>query len=98
MPFALPIALLALAAAVALAWRRRERAWRHELEALEERVSDLARRLEAAEQGAAEAQAQAVLSEGLLVEKGITDRDEIEELRRRLVGGDPSRDGDDAIH
>jgi len=96
MPLALPAVILVLAAVVsgAVAWRRRERALARELETLHERLQELSLRLEAAEQDAAEAHAQSTVNEGLLLEKGIADEDELEDARRRLVEGDPSRDGD----
>jgi predicted nucleic acid-binding Zn-ribbon protein len=102
MPLALPAGLLALSAALAFAlalgWRRRERALSRELETLHERLQELSLRLEAAEQDAAEARTQSTVNEGLLLEKGIADEDELEDARRRLVEDDPPREGDDALH
>jgi len=98
MPYALPAGLLTfsavLAFALALGWRRRERALARELEALHERLQELSLRLEAAEQDAAEAHAQSAVNECLLLEKGIADEDEVEDARRRVVDGDPERDGE----
>jgi hypothetical protein len=57
---------------------------REELEAVGERLRELAARLEATEQDAARALAQAGLTTGLLVEKGLAEEEEFDELRRRL--------------
>ncbi len=97
MPLALPAGLLfsaLLAAALALGWRRRERTLARELEALHERLQELSVRLEAAEQDAAEAAARSAVNECLLLEKGIADEDEIDDARKRVVDGDPERDGE----
>ncbi|HET9553195.1 MAG TPA: hypothetical protein VFP50_09530 [Anaeromyxobacteraceae bacterium] len=101
MPLALALGTVTLAALAALAgaWRRREQARDGELEALRARLDELAARLDLAEQDAAEASAQAAVAEGLFLEKGIADPDEVEDLRRRLGGeGGTSRDGTDALH
>lgn len=92
----LAIGLLALAAAVAFGWRRRELARDRELEALTERVRELTARLDASEGDLASALSSAGVAESLLLEKGIADEDEVEATRRRLEG-EPGA-GDDAVH
>jgi hypothetical protein len=96
--------LLALAGPLALvalqAWRSRqvEAALRGQLEGLGERLDQLHLRLEVTEQDLAMALSQTGVAEGLLLEKGIADADEVEDMRRRLVT-DGSAPGDgDAIH
>jgi hypothetical protein len=88
------LAVLALAAALfaggaalaALHYRGRARALRGNLDALGERLREISGRLDATEQDAAQALAQAGLTTGLLVEKGLAEAEEFEELRRRLDG------------
>ena len=96
----MPFVLLALvvAAALALAWRRRERALRQELDGLTERVQQLTSRLEAAEQDVGHALDSGDVAAQLLVDKGIADEDELDDVRRRLGEGGPPRDGDDALN
>jgi hypothetical protein len=96
MPLALALGAVTLVAVLAAAWRRRERAHDRELEGLRQRLDELATRIDVAEQDAAAASSQAAVAEGLFLEKGIADPDEVESLRRRLVGDGP--DGTDALH
>ena len=89
---------LVLLARLASRARRSEAALRGQLGALGERLDQLQARLESTEQDLAMALSQTGVAEGLLLEKGIADADEVEDMRRRLVadGGAP---GDrDAIH
>jgi hypothetical protein len=94
------LALSLLAALVALAgggsWLlRREREQRALLAAQEQRLEQLHLRLEVTEQDLALALAQSGVAEGLLLEKGIADVDEVEDMRRRLgTDGAPSGEGD----
>ncbi|MCM2334517.1 MAG: hypothetical protein NDI82_11305 [Anaeromyxobacteraceae bacterium] len=90
------IALLAVGAAVALRWRRREQALERELAAMGERMDELTARLEATEADLASVLSSAGVAESLLLEKGIADEDEVEATRRRL-GGEAAA-GDDAVH
>jgi hypothetical protein len=94
----LVVAALGMALALAFGWRRRERDRRLELEALTDRVLQLTARLEVAEQDAAQALGSADVSAQLLLDKGIADEDELDDVRRRLGEGGPPRDGDDALH
>ncbi len=93
-----PLALLGAIAAIALRARRVEAALRAQLEGLAERLDQLHVRLEVAEQDLAMALSQTGVAEGLLLEKGIADADEVEDMRRRLVtdGSDPG--DEDVIH
>jgi len=100
---ALPI-LLAVAGTLALlahlGWRSRrdQAALRVQLEGLRERLEQLHVRLEVTEQDLALAVSQTGVAEGLLLEKGIADADEVEDMRRRLItDADAPGDGD-AIH
>jgi hypothetical protein len=90
-----PLALLA-----SLAWRarRREAALLARLEGLDGRLEQLHLRLEVAEQDLALAISQTGVAEGLLLEKGIADADEVEDMRRRLVSDGDSPGEGDAIH
>jgi hypothetical protein len=96
MPLALALGAVTLVAVLTAAWRRRERAHDRELDGLRQRLDELATRIDLAEQDAAAASSQAAVAEGLFLEKGIADPDEVESLRRRLVGDGP--DGTDALH
>ncbi len=96
MSTSLAIALLAVAAAVALRWRRRQQALERELAAVGERLEELAARLEATEADLASVLSSAGVAESLLLEKGIADEEEVEATRRRLGGEAAS--GDDAVH
>ena len=90
--------LLALLALHARRARRAEAALRAQLDRLSERLEQLQVRLEASEQDLAMALSQTGVAEGLLLEKGIADADEVADMRRRLVtDGDAPGDGD-AIH
>lgn len=90
--------LLALLVLQARRARRAEAALRARLDGLSERLEQLQVRLETTEQDLAMALSQTGVAEGLLLEKGIADADEVEDMRRRLVtDGDAPGDGD-AIH
>ncbi len=90
----LAVALCAALAAVAV---RRIRELSDEVRALGDRVHELSVRLEAAEQDAASALAQADVAESVLLDKGVADEDDLEAARARS-GGEAghvrSRDGD----
>jgi hypothetical protein len=85
--------LAAAAAVVALLalrlWRLR-RAHGAQLSALSGRVTDLAARLEAAEQDVAQAVTHARVAGTLLLEKGIADEEEVEAARKRVDEGGAS--------
>ncbi len=92
--------LLALAATALIGGAiRRARARGTMIAALQERLRDLASRVDAAEVSAAEASARAGVAESLLLEKGIADEEDLEAARRRS-GADvgsryvPGRDGE----
>ena len=90
-----PLAALALHAWLA---RRREAGLRATLEGLGQRLDQVQARLEVTEQDLALALSQTGVAEGLLLEKGIADADEVEDMRRRLVTeGTVPGDGE-AIH
>ncbi len=90
-----PLALLALQA-----WRSRraEAALRAQLELLGNRLDQLHLRLEVTEQDLAMALSQTGVAEGLLLEKGIADADEVEDMRRRLVTDGTAPGDGDVIH
>jgi len=88
----------ALAASLAVAWRRREQARDRELGALAEQVRELTARLDAAEGDLGTALSSAGVAESLLLEKGIADEDEVEATRRRLEGEAGPGAGDEAVH
>jgi len=90
-----PLALLALQARSA---RRREGLLRDELGGLARRLDQLHLRLEVAEQDLAMALSQTGVAEGLLLEKGIADADEVEDMRRRLVTDDDAPGKGDVVH
>jgi hypothetical protein len=89
---------LVLLAVQARAWRRREGLLRDELGGLVKRLDQLHLRLEVAEQDLAMALSQTGVAEGLLLEKGIADADEVEDMRRRLVTDDDAPGKGDAVH
>lgn len=80
-----PIALAALAllAALSLELVRRLRALAADVASLTERVHALASRLDAAEQDASAALAQADVAECVLLDKGVFDEDDLAEARAR---------------
>ena len=96
--------LLAVSGAIALlavqAWRsrRREAALREQVGGLSRRLDQLHLRLEVSEQDLAMALSQTGVAEGLLLEKGIADADEVEDMRRRLVTDDDAPGKGDAVH
>jgi hypothetical protein len=79
------LAVLAVAAFAALAFGvvRRLRAHAEDVEALSERVRELSARLDATEQDAANALAQADVAESVLLDKGVADEDDLEAARAR---------------
>jgi hypothetical protein len=90
-----PFAALGLHAWLA---RRTELQLRARLDQLGERLDQVQGRLELTEQDLALALSQTGVAQGLLLEKGIADADEVEDMRRRLVT-DGSAPGDgEAVH
>ncbi|HEY6100322.1 MAG TPA: hypothetical protein VIW03_12875 [Anaeromyxobacter sp.] len=93
-------ALLAagLCAVLAAAAVRRIRELAGEVRTLADRVRELAVRLDATEQDATNALAQADVAECVLLDKGVADEDDLEAARARSGGGDVGyvrgRDGD----
>jgi outer membrane murein-binding lipoprotein Lpp len=77
---------------------RRMRELADEVRTLGERVRELSVRLDAAEQDAASALAQADVAESVLLDKGVADEDDLEAARARSGAGEPGhvrgRDGD----
>jgi hypothetical protein len=71
---------------------RRERALVAEVRALAERVRELSTHVEAAEADVAHAVTQTEIAESLLLEKGVADEEDIEEVRRRFGGEGPVAD------
>ena len=97
MPALLALALLTLLAAAVVSARQREAALRSEIEELRRRLDELVGGVEASRQESAEALSTAGVAESMLLEKGIADEEEVEDLRRRLEGEAPPS-GDDAVH
>jgi hypothetical protein len=88
-----------LVAALFLRSHRREQALRRRLAGLAGEMRDLSTRLELAEQEVARAAVQGEVAEGLLVEKGVADEDDVEAMRARhdaagAAGYVRFRDGD----
>ncbi len=98
MPLLLVTGMVLLAAALGLGWRRREQALRQELDALADQLRELMARVEAGEQGLADALSSTGVAEHLLLEKGIADADEVEAVRRRLEGSATPPETDQALH
>ena len=88
MPLLLAAAIALLAAAV-LWLARRERALVAALAAVQSRVDELTARLDGTDQDVARALTQAEIAEGLLVEKGVIDEEDLESMRERCG---PDRD------
>lgn len=89
--------VLALGAALAAAAVRRIRELGEDVRHLTERVRELSVRLEATEQDAASALAQADVAESVLLDKGVADEEDLEAARARsgTEGGYVrGRDGD----
>jgi hypothetical protein len=96
-PFAL--VALALLAALSLELVRRLRALAGEVSALADRVHELTGRLEAAEQDASTALAQADVAECVLLDKGVFDEEDLEEARARTGAPEsPARPRDGELH
>jgi division protein CdvB (Snf7/Vps24/ESCRT-III family) len=91
---------LSLALLARRAWlaRRAGAALRARLDGLGERLDQLHLRLEATERDLAMAISQSGVAEGLLLEKGIADADEVEEMRRRLETDGDAPGERDAVH
>jgi hypothetical protein len=86
-------------AALSLELVRRLRALAGEVSTLAERVHELNGRLEAAEQDASAALAQADVAECVLLDKGVFDEEDLEEARARSGGSEPvARPRDGALH
>ena len=85
---ALPAAALAGLSIAAWLLARRVRTLLVELAQLAERVTELSRRLDAAEHDAAGALARTEVAESVLLDKGLADEEDLEAARRRF--------GDDA--
>jgi hypothetical protein len=104
MPLAIALSGAVAVVAAGLTWfYGRERRLTAEVNDLTERIRELSARVEATEADVAHAVTQAEIAEGLLLEKGIADEEDIEAARRRFDGGDPAaspsryvpgRDGD----
>jgi division protein CdvB (Snf7/Vps24/ESCRT-III family) len=92
------IGALALLAVLARRSRREQAALRAQVEGLRERLDQVHLRLEVAGQDLAMALSQTGVAEGLLLEKGIADADEVEDMRRRLVTDAESPGQGVAIH
>lgn len=90
--------LIVLLARRAWTARRTEATLRAAVDRLSERLDQVNVRLEAAEQDLAMALSQTGVAEGLLLEKGIADADEVEDMRRRLVTDGTAPGDGDAIH
>jgi hypothetical protein len=74
-----------LFAALAFAVVRRLRAHGEQVDALAERVRELSARLDATEQDAANALAQAEMAESVLLDKGVADEEDLEAARARTT-------------
>ena len=89
---------VALFAAIAAFVVRRMTELAEDVRVLGDRVRELSVRLEATEQDAATARAQADVAESVLLDKGVADEDDLEAARARSGGGEPGyvrgRDGD----
>jgi hypothetical protein len=90
-----PFAALALHAWLA---RRNELALRALLAGLAERLDQLQARLDETEQDLTLALSQTGVAQGLLLEKGIADADEVEDMRRRLVSDGTAPGEGEAVH
>jgi hypothetical protein len=92
------VVAVALFGALAAFVIRRVRDLQGDVRALAERVRELSVRLDATEQDAASALAQADVAESVLLEKGVADEDDLEAARARSGGGEAGyvrgRDGD----
>jgi aspartate aminotransferase-like enzyme len=92
---------VALFAALAFGVVRRLRAHAEDVEALSERLRELSARLDATEQDAANALAQADVAESVLLDKGVADEEDLEAARARSGAPDASghsRVRDDQLH
>lgn len=93
---------VALFAAFAFATVRRLRAQEDQLAALAEQVRELSARLNATEQDAANALAQADVAESVLLDKGVADEEDLEAARARSgtpdAQGHPRSSRDDELH
>jgi hypothetical protein len=90
-----PFAALALHAGLA---RRSELQLRTRLDELAGQLEQLQARLEVTERDLALALSQTGVAEGLLLEKGIADADEVEDMRRRLVTDGTAPGDGEAVH
>jgi hypothetical protein len=87
------VVAFALVAALSFQLVRHLRALAADLDELAERVRQLSTRLDATEQDAANALAQADVAESVLLDKGVADEDDLEAARARSSATDP-RDGE----
>ena len=98
MPALTAFLAVALFAALAAFVLRRTRELADEVRGLRDRVRELSVRLDAAEQDASSALAQADVAESVLLDKGVADEDDLEAARARSGGGEAGyvrgRDGD----
>lgn len=86
--FALLSLALAALAAVQVRSVRVVRAHQRELADMAERIREMGARFEAAEADVAHAVTRADMAEVLLVEKGVADEEDIEDVRRRMIHGE----------
>jgi hypothetical protein len=93
-------AALVATAACAGATLRRQRALAADVAALAESLRALAIRLDSAESDVAQTAVSAGVAESVLVEKGIADEEDLEEVRRRFDGepGAAARARDGELH
>jgi type II secretory pathway component PulJ len=82
------VALLAVLAASVVHLRKREQAVTAQIGGLAERIRELQVRVDAAEADVAHAVTRCDIAESLLVEKGVADEEDIEEVRRRFGDAD----------
>ncbi len=94
---ALDLAALA-AVSAALVAVRRTRALGSEVGELRERVHEMSRRLEAAEQDVSQALASADVAESVLLDKGVADEEDLEAARRKFGEEGYVRGRDGEIH
>jgi Tfp pilus assembly protein PilO len=92
------IGAVGLLALIGLRARREQAALRAQVAGLRERLDQLGMRLEVTEQDLTVALSQTGVAQGLLLEKGIADADEVEDMRRRLVSDAEAPGHGEAIH
>jgi hypothetical protein len=92
------VVAFALVAALSFQLVRHLRALAADLDELAERVRQLSTRLDATEQDAANALAQADVAESVLLDKGVADEDDLEAARARSSATDHARPRDGELH